>query len=609
MLFHKKWAKALTQLFFPLTAAASVLCLLAVAVMATTGFYTSSFLPDHLDNSAYELFGTNWALTGYYNRVLLPILGLCALALAVTLFVFAMRGAGRKIGREEITLPFPAKIPLDLLLALTSLLGALVLLLPAWICYFFTVETIVVLAGLCLLVCFYLFLGYFICLAGNIKRGRWWQNTLFYLIGRLLVRGCQRYARLCRAKLNRIPLGFYLFFLGLPTLFFWVTMGEIWDLAARLLFFLLGLFCASALLIGLVTRFKTPGWWRHTLVHWAWRGLRVIPLIWQVGLVFLGLCIIDLVLIGLTNGGQVGAALLLFLFLRLGLLALAAWVTLSIRRLQKGASQLAEGDMRTQVSTHRMFGVFRSSAGDLNRIRGGMQAEIEERMRSERFKTELITNVSHDIKTPLTSIVNYVDLMSKLELDDPKAKEYLKVLERQSARLKKLTEDLIEASKASTGNVPITLADTNLNAVLQQSVSEYEERLAAAELTTVTQVPEAHLCAAADAALLARVFDNLFSNIAHYALPGTRVYIGLQGTEGGAEISFRNISREALPEGVDLLERFSRGDLARNTSGSGLGLSIAKNLMELMDGSLTLCVDGDLFKVTLALRNRQPMIE
>ncbi|MCL2694818.1 MAG: HAMP domain-containing histidine kinase [Clostridiales bacterium] len=525
-MLDKFWAKALTQVFFVLTATTSALCLLATAIIANAGAYNNSgYMQNIFSDDYYVFFGTHWGIWSYANRILLPILGVCMLGLTVTLFVFALRGAGHKAGREGITRPFFAKWPLDLLLALTILLGIAVFALPVNAYRILTEEGVIVVALCALAVAAWLFLGYWICFAANVKRGRWWQNTLLYMVGRLIVR----------------------------------------------------------------------------MLRWIWRGLCLIPLFWQVGLVFAGLCVADILLIALTNGGEIEAALMFFFLLRLGLLALVIWITLSLRRLQKGAKELADGKLGAPLQTQYMAGPFRTFAENLGRIRDGMQVEIEERMRSERFKTELITNVSHDIKTPLTSIVNYVDLLGKLELSDPKAKEYLAVLERQSARLKKLTEDLVEASKAATGNVPVHPTDTDVCALLQQVTCEYEERLSAGGLTLLLQLPDTPVSAKADPALLHRVFDNLLSNIAHYALAGTRVYVSAAQNENSAEISFRNISREALPatSQSELLERFVRGDAARNTQGSGLGLSIAKNLMELMNGELKLTVDGDLFKVTL----------
>ena len=604
-ILHRLWVKALTQLFFVLTATASVICFLATYLLAVGGVYNRpNYLPELFVDPRYVLFDVHWGKVGYANRVLLPILAVCFLALTITLFVFALRGAGRKPGSEEIKRSFFAKCPLDILLALIAVPVLFVSVLPAFANEVLLTEGVLVVAACSLAADFYLFLAYWLCFAANVKRGQWWRNTLVFLAGRLFVRCCRRYAGLCREKLNRIPVELYALVLGGGMILFWAGVGLFWDAFVQLVCFLLGLLCAIALLIGLVVRLKTSGWWRQSLVYGCCRLVKLLPLYWQAGLAFAGLCFVDFIIIGITNGGEIETALTLFLLLRIALFVLIAWGVVLMRRLQKGAKELANGDLHAQVPTERMFGVFKTHAEDLNRIRGGMQTEIDERMRSERFKTELITNVSHDIKTPLTSIINYVDLLGKRELDDPEARGYLEVLERQSARLKKLIEDLIEASKASTGNVSVNLADTDICALLHQVVCEYEEKLSEGGLTVVCQIPNSPVRASADAAQLRRVFDNLLSNIVHYALAGTRVYVGLAQIEFGAEISFRNISRDELVATAesDLLERFVRGDSARNTQGSGLGLSIAKNLTELMGGTLTLTIDGDLFKVSLVMR-------
>ena len=230
-----------------------------------------------------------------------------------------------------------------------------------------------------------------------------------------------------------------------------------------------------------------------------------------------------------------------------------------------------------------------------------MSAAVEERMKSERFKSELITNVSHDIKTPLTSIINYVDLMQAEQIDNPKVQEYLAVLDRQSKRLKKLTNDLVEASKASSGAIQVHFEDVDACELLQQATGEYSERLAASALTPVFSLPEHPVYIHADGALLWRVIDNLLSNICKYALPGTRVYLSAETNGETLTISAKNISRAALNIPPDeLMERFVRGDSSRNSEGSGLGLSIARSLTTLMGGTFDLEIDGDLFKAKLS---------
>jgi signal transduction histidine kinase len=221
-------------------------------------------------------------------------------------------------------------------------------------------------------------------------------------------------------------------------------------------------------------------------------------------------------------------------------------------------------------------------------------------MKSERFQTELITNVSHDIKTPLTSIINYVDLLGKEKLENAKAKEYLEVLARQSQRLKKLLQDLLDASKASTGNVELHMEQVNACVLLNQTVGEFQEKLMNAGIELNIKVPQEEIHINADSRYLWRVFDNLMNNICKYSQPNTRAYINLEKTNENTVISFLNISKEPLNISSDeLMQRFVRGDSSRNTEGSGLGLSIAQSLTKLMGGTMELSVEGDLFKVQL----------
>ncbi len=273
----------------------------------------------------------------------------------------------------------------------------------------------------------------------------------------------------------------------------------------------------------------------------------------------------------------------------------------TMKHLQTAAKNIADGDLNYRVDTSKMRFDFKAHGEDLNRIGDGLLLAVDDRLKSERMKTELITNVSHDLKTPLTSIVNYVDLLKKEQLTGT-AGEYVEVLDRQSARLKKLTEDLVEASKASTGNLHVTLETVNVAEFLEQAQAEYAARLVTAGLTVVMQVPEEALPARSDGRYLWRIMDNLLGNACKYALPGTRVYIGAARQGDMVVIDVKNISRDKLNISADeLMERFVRGDSSRNTEGSGLGLSIAQSLAALMGGRLELTVDGDLFKAEVFL--------
>lgn len=283
------------------------------------------------------------------------------------------------------------------------------------------------------------------------------------------------------------------------------------------------------------------------------------------------------------------------------------WLLTQMRRLEKGVKNMNEGDFETKIDTHGMIGPFRHHAECLNSIGDGMNRAVEERMKSERMKTELITNVSHDIKTPLTSIVNYVDLLKKEDLHNPAADGYVEVLDRQASRLRKLIEDLIEASKASTGNIKVTKETFNLCEIVRQISGEYAERFAANHLQAVIDMPEDGMKIRADGRHLWRVLDNLMNNISKYAMPGSRVYLSVVPSGARTALTLRNISKEQLnvSDSSELLERFVRGDSSRTTEGSGLGLSIAKSLTELMGGTFELAVDGDLFKVTLTFADAE----
>lgn len=268
--------------------------------------------------------------------------------------------------------------------------------------------------------------------------------------------------------------------------------------------------------------------------------------------------------------------------------------------LYEGGKELAEGNLDATVDTTYLKGALREHGEHLNQISQGMSNAVEHQMRSERMKTELITNVSHDIKTPLTSIINYVDLIQKEAPDAQPFTDYVEVLGRQSQRLKKLIEDLVEASKAATGNLEVNLEPCDVGVLLDQMIGEYAEKLKQVQLDTVLDCPQEPLHILADGRRIWRVFDNLLNNICKYSMPGTRVYVTVREESTMVMILFRNISRSQLNISSDeLMERFVRGDSSRNTEGSGLGLSIAQSLTELQGGKLQLEIDGDLFKVTL----------
>lgn len=359
-------------------------------------------------------------------------------------------------------------------------------------------------------------------------------------------------------------------------------------------------------LLSFSVRVKLGKWWRHTLCYQFFRKIgqfarmiwENIGFLWKVILVMLVLAFFEG--IGVLMFFNSDIALLLWLLEKLVLYPLVLWYCVQLNQLKSGTEKIAGGEPGYQISTKRMTGIFKEQGEQINHISDGMTHAIEERMKSERFKTELITNVSHDIKTPLTSIINYVDLLEKEDLHNETAQEYLEVLERQSSRLKKLIEDLIEASKASTGNLPVHLERLEAGIFMTQTVGEFEEKTKAAGLDLVIEKPETPVYIMADSRHFWRVIDNLMNNICKYAQNGTRVYINLEVKEAQVSITFRNTSKYPLNISSDeLMERFVRGDASRNTEGSGLGLSIANSLMDLMGGTFRLYVDGDLFKVVL----------
>ncbi len=419
-----------------------------------------------------------------------------------------------------------------------------------------------------------------------------------------------------------LALGFGAAMLGLAIMYENILIGETLIFALFLLLTLAAAAVGLAMYLSLVRRIKAKCLWECMLIRkmgrpfrWCWgkvkpmgrkagRGLSVLaeklPLFWKAGLGFVGLCIVEVfTIIAMWEGGfEVGLLLWLMVKILEGLLVV--FVVLEMRELQHGAWQLGQGNLDYQVPLEKLHGDFKSHGEQLNSMRSAIQAAVEDQMKSERMKTELITNVSHDIKTPLTSIVNYVDLLKKQEMPTQEAKEYLEVLDRQSAKLKKLTEDLVEAAKATTGTTTVNFQRTDVNVLLTQSAGEYQEKLQSKALQLMLTPAPGNPAISADGRLLWRIFENLLSNIYKYALPGTRVYLTCTEEDDKVAITFRNISETPLNISADeLMERFVRGDASRHTEGSGLGLSIAKSLTQLQYGTFDIAIDGDLFKATL----------
>jgi signal transduction histidine kinase len=365
-------------------------------------------------------------------------------------------------------------------------------------------------------------------------------------------------------------------------------------------FILMGCLVTSCIL-NISVRVKQGGFWHRTLLGMICRGIchlcEQMNTVWKAAGILGAWIILDFFLNLMSFHGDS----MLYLIKTIVYFFVGLWIAEMMKRLFRASEELSHGDLNYQVDTSHMKGGFAKAGENINHIADGMNQAVEDRMKSERMKTELITNVSHDIKTPLTSIINYSDLLAK-EADDPeKIKEYTEVLIRQSTRLKKLIEDLIEASKASTGSLEVELVPCQVNVLLNQAAGEYEAKMKEKDLELVIDQPEETIIISADGRCLWRIFDNLLNNICKYSQHGTRVYLSLMKKDGRAEISFKNTSREQLNiTAEELKERFVRGDSSRNTEGNGLGLSIAQSLTELQHGTMKLSVDGDLFKVILS---------
>ena len=385
-----------------------------------------------------------------------------------------------------------------------------------------------------------------------------------------------------------------------------------WILPSTLMALWIG-FVALLTFCTLAARFRAGKWWRNSIiyivcrfVYRAVRGfVRALPDAWKVILVYAAVVLVNF--FGTLFTWISGSVFLLLVLAALDIAGLY-FVIRTVRQLktlQTAGRKLAAGDLTYTVDTEKMYPVLKEHGDNLNAVSVGMSRAVNERMKSERFKTELITNVSHDLKTPLTSIVSYVDLLKKEPIESEQAQEYIEVLDRQSQKLKKLTTDLVDASKASSGALPVHSEKLDLGELLRQSAGEYTEKFAAAGIAPVLLVPEGETYVTADGRLLWRVLDNLLGNAVKYAQSGTRLYLELVQDETETVLTLKNISREPLNiPAEELMERFVRGDGSRHTDGSGLGLSIAKSLMELMGGKLALTLDGDLFKAALVFSRK-----
>ena len=428
-------------------------------------------------------------------------------------------------------------------------------------------------------------------------------------------------------RVDRVPFDLFTFFFLIIAFFEYYIFRDIQNsgyeiIIILIVFGILDFLLLLWYLLSIAARIKTGSLVRNTLVfkllHLFLRIasalgrlvlelFRHIPMIWKTLLAVSILTLLNLLAAVATRSGEL---FLLWLAETILLVPYVLLASISQHKLQKSASLIEGGDLNSTVDTRHMPRSFKVLANSLNSIRDGFLKAVDERMRSERFKTELITNVSHDIKTPLTSIINYIGLMKQAELSSETMKEYITVLDRQSARLKKLTDDLLEASKASTGNLVVSMAPADVGVLLAQTAGEYSEKLANLGMELVLQQPDEPVLILADGRHLWRIFDNLLGNICKYAQPSTRVYLSLEAPNQQVVITFRNISRSPLNiSSEELMERFVRGDASRSTEGSGLGLAIARSLVDLLKGSMTLSIDGDLFKVILIFERLNELIK
>ena len=482
----------------------------------------------------------------YDNRNVIPVICCTGTILAFLCFIFLLCSAGHKNGREGITPSAIHEIHLDVYTVVVAV-GAFTGLYLAfgWIgmnlSNMINLIVLVVLFAAEVIWCTL----YFMELAIRLKMGKWWQNTILYRVFRFFGRFCKRVFR------------------------------------------------------GIV------------------KLIRGIPMVWRTALLCLAVCVVEF--FGLMLFYNNTDVLLFFWAIEKFILCGAiTFVALMCKELQEGSEALADGDLNYKLDTSHMVLSFKEHGENLNRIGEGISAAVEQRMKSEHLKTELITNVSHDIKTPLTSIINYADLIGKeveentatengltTETDSEKEQrlsEYAEVLLRQSKKLKKLLDDLLEASKATTGNLEVHPEVCDVSVLLSQAVGEYEQRFSEKKLETIVKQPEETVKVMADGRHLWRVFDNLLNNIYKYAQAGSRVYLNVEHDGQDVRIIFRNMSAfplEMSPE--ELEERFTRGDRSRHMEGNGLGLSIAKSLTELQKGDMEIVTDGDLFKVVITL--------
>ena len=549
--------------------------------------------PDALPQSN----GNEWKLAewGYQNRFHLPIFTGAGLLLFAVTLVYLCCAAGKRPKADVVQPGGLNMLPLDLyafavcgstVFAVVLCADFLLLLLDQFSLWLILLGVAAIGYVVCLLAVGFLFA----CAAQfKMRNGYWWRHSV---VGAVLL-GSFRLLKtifgLLKRFLKAAPSGTAKAATGIGS-----GLKVLLRLCKRLI---LGCWKIVLSVLGLLGKTVQVCWrficricrgfWKHFSRFWG-----RLPLTWQWLLT--GFAMIAVLSASLSAYNRA------YILWGVGIcLAIIFYGAHCFGSLLENTKRMSEGNLDIKVDDHLLIGCFEEFATHLNSLAGVAEQAARDKMKSERMKAELVTNVSHDIKTPLTSIINYVDLLQKTDSPEETA-QYLEVLDRQSQRLKKLIDDLMEMSKASTGNTHVDIQTVNAVEAINQALGEFSEKLEKVELTPIFQPPEEPLYMEADGRLTWRVLSNLLSNVVKYALPGTRVYVDLVKLDDRVLISLKNVSKEQLNvSSEELMERFVRGDASRNTEGSGLGLNIAKSLMELQNGQLQLLVDGDLFKATL----------
>jgi len=379
---------------------------------------------------------------------------------------------------------------------------------------------------------------------------------------------------------------------GNPTDGFWLTVITTGEILGAAVF--LGAY------LSVIRRWKAKKLWRSSFCYTIVKSCKKVYMARTTSgrmiVAFVGLVLMNYLLAALFGGFG-----LILLFLADGVVLLYMIRENAGRQvIYDGLARLASGQLDYKIDEKDLTGDNRQMAAAVNRVGEGLQNAVKETLKSERLKADLITNVSHDIKTPLTSIINYVDLLKREDFEDPKIRNYLQVLEEKAYRLKTLTEDVVEASKVSSGNISLEMMNLNLVELVNQTSAEFEEKFEARNLKMIMNLPTEPATIYADGRRMWRVLANVFNNAAKYAMEGSRVYVDLVQTGEEVQLTIKNVSEQPLNISADeLTERFIRGDVSRSTEGSGLGLSIAQNLTKLQGGKFELYLDGDLFKVLI----------